>query len=324
MVRAFAVPLSAALVLAVVPASALAQTATGSFERTLKVTGPVEAVVVSGSGDIVVRSGGDGTVLVRGRISAGRGWAQGDPAAAIRRVEEQPPIVQEGNTIRIGELGGDTQHVSIDYDITVPAVTTLKAKSGSGDVSVEGLSRDADLSSGSGDLHASRLAGAVSASTGSGDVRLESTGAVRISTGSGDIVAVDVKGAATAKTGSGEVRLELAGTDAANVSVTGASGDVRISGARGTLTVQTASGDVSVEGAPGGAWSVTTASGDVTLSLPAAAAFSLDARSTSGHIESSAPVTMTGTTSGHEMRGEVRGGGPRLELRTVSGSISIR
>jgi DUF4097 and DUF4098 domain-containing protein YvlB len=226
----------------------------------------------------------------------------------------------------------DGIHVSItSYDaatdnivITVPAATALRAKSGSGDVTVEGLSREADLSSGSGDLHASRVTGAVSATSGSGDVRLQGTGAVRVSTGSGDIVAAGVNGAAVAKTGSGDVSLELTGGTGSDVSVSGASGEVRISGARGMLDVQTASGDVSIEGALGGDWSVSTASGDVVLALPAEASFSLDARSNSGHIETSAPVTMKGTLSRREVKGDVRGGGRRLQLRTASGSITIR
>ena len=325
MARMLVTVLSAALVSSVVPASA--QTTSGSFERMLKVNAPVDMVVVSGSGDIVVRAGGDGTAQVRGKVTASSGWmSTGDSAAAVRQVEQQPPIkFQEGNTIRIGELSSDLERrVSIAYDITVPAATTLKAKSGSGDVTVEGLSRDADLSSGSGDLNASRVTGAVGASSGSGDVRLQATGTVRISTGSGDIVATGVNGAATVKSGSGDVSIELTGAERSNVSVSAASGDVRISGAGGTLDVKSSSGNVSIQGTLGGAWSVSTASGDVVLSLPAQAGFSLDAQSNSGRIETSAPVTMAGTLSRREVKGDVRGGGPLLQLRTASGSITIR
>ena len=59
------------LVTLALPPIAAAQQATGSFERTLTVTGKPDLEVRSGSGSIEVRSGPAGRVEVRGRVSAG-------------------------------------------------------------------------------------------------------------------------------------------------------------------------------------------------------------------------------------------------------------
>jgi DUF4097 and DUF4098 domain-containing protein YvlB len=66
-----------------------------------------------------------------------------------------------------------------------------------------------------------------------------------------------------------------------------------------------------------------TASGSVTVRLPEQAAFDLEARTSSGHIESSHPITVQGTIGPREVRGKARGGGPLLELSTSSGNIHI-
>ena len=323
-IRALATAATAVAAFSLTPVAALA--AEGSFERTLTVTGPVQLSVVAGSGDVTVRAGAAGRVVVRGTIRESRGWlASGDAAEAIRRVEQQPPIVQEGNAIRVGELDDALNRlVSVSYDITVPEATELRAKSGSGDVVAEGLARDVELSSGSGDVRASALKAAARVSTGSGDVRLDGGVAVRASTGSGDIVATGVRGSASLQTGSGDIRLDLAQDQTGDVSVAAASGEVRITGVRGALDASTASGDLAVDGAIGGAWSLNTASGDISLTLSGVAGFILDAHTTSGSIDTSLPVTVSGEIERRALKGDVRGGGPVLKVRSSSGTIVIR
>lgn len=314
----------AALVLALAPVAALA--ADGKFERTLTVTGAVDLHVVSGSGSITVRRGAAGAVVVRGEITANRGWGGvDDPLAAVRQVEQQPPVVQEGNTIRVGRLDEEVaRRVSVSYDITVPESTGLDAKTGSGDIIAEGLGLGAQLQTGSGSVRGTDLGGGVSASAGSGDLALDGVGgALDASTGSGSIRASRVAGTVKARTGSGDVTVSVTGQGA--VAVSAASGDVEVAGAKSAVEVRSASGDVTVDGAPGGAWSVQSASGDVSLRLPADAKFSLDAHSTSGRIDvGGLPVTVSGVISRRELKGDVRGGGPRIEVRTASGDVTIR
>ena len=309
------------------PAAGAAQAVQGSFDRTLTVAGPADLDVTTGSGDIVLRTGPAGSVHVVGRIRAtnaplgiGRGAAE-----RVKALEANPPITQTGAAIRIGYISDRdlSQNVSISYEITAPAECKLRSRTGSGDQQIGDVSGPVDISSGSGDLVVGAVGGQVSASTGSGDI---TAGGVRGSfsarTGSGSVNASSVQGEITVSTGSGDVTVTQTGSGAVKVSV--ASGDVRLRGVRGGLQVDSASGDITVQGTPAAAWQVSSASGGVTLELPADAAFDLDARSSSGSIDSSHPVTMTGKIDRHSVTGQVRGGGPAVRVHTASGSIRIR
>ena len=82
----------------------------------------------------------------------------------------------------------NARDISVDYEITVPADTTIRTHSGSGDQTIEGTHGNVDLQSGSGDVKLSQLTGEIRLQTGSGNVRaLEISGPVRGGTGSGDI-----------------------------------------------------------------------------------------------------------------------------------------
>src|SRR5262245_17077742 len=85
------------LVLGALPLSAAA---TGHFERTLQVSGAVDLEVTSGSGNITVHTGGSNTVSVSAKIHASNSswlFGGGDAEDRIRRIEQHPPIEQQGN-----------------------------------------------------------------------------------------------------------------------------------------------------------------------------------------------------------------------------------
>ena len=286
------------------------QRAEGSFARTLKVSGPVDLDVQTGSGDIEVRIGQAGTVQVDARI---RAWARdsADAAARIREVEADPPVEQSGAVIRLGLRRSDRRDwdwnrgVSISYTVTVPPDTRLRTRTGSGDQLLAGVQRDVDAQSGSGDLRIGNVGGAVRASAGSGDITVAgSGGGVEARSGSGNVI---VNGAGTGRTGVG----------------TG-SGDVRVTGVRGPLSLHTASGDIEVEGTPAAPWNLAASSGNVRVVMSPDAAFDLEASSSSGRIESDSPVAVTGRLSRRVIRGQVRGGGPAVAISTASGDIEIR
>jgi hypothetical protein len=173
----------------------------GSFARTLRVTGPVRLHLDTGAGDVAVRTGNPGAVLVRGIIRI-EGSLFGDPAEARQKahyLESNPPIQQDGNLIRIGAGEGQEEgsahlrpfpkYICIDYEIEAPVDTQLAAKTGSGDFSVAGIQGPVRIEDGSGDLKLDSVRGAVRITAGSGDVSLDQSGAggMEIETGSGDI-----------------------------------------------------------------------------------------------------------------------------------------
>ncbi len=302
--------------------------AEGNFERTLKVTGPVDMEVLTGSGYIHVTTGAAGTVAVKAHVSVGEHLLAGESAEArLQRILSHPPLEQTGNIVRIGHVDDPElrQNVSISYDLVVPAETRLTSKTGSGDQSVEGIRGPLEMATGSGGLKAASIGGAVRASTGSGDINLQgANGNVQASTGSGTIRAVRVAGGFEASSGSGGIHLEQ--TAAGSVHASAGSGDIELHGVKGGLTVGTGSGDVQVEGEPAASWRVETASGSVRLQLPPQAGFEFSAHTSSGSINIAEvhQLTVSGTVTRHELRGRAHGGGNLVEVRTASGSIEVR
>ena len=302
---------------------ASAQAAQGAFERTLKVTGPVDLSIRSGSGDIRVIPGADGTVRVSARIRAYNTWFFfGDAAQRVREIEKNPPVEQDGNTIRLGHsLSNNFGNVGISYDVTVPARTTLNARTGSGTIDVGELLGPVQAHTGSGDIVLGRVGGPVVASTGSGGIEANGAQSLDARTGSGSIKAAAIGGPIKASSGSGEIRVALAARG--DVDVSSSSGNVAVTGIQGAARVSASSGAITVEGRPTGPWNVHSSSGGVTLRLPADAAFDLDARASSGGIDSRHPVTMVGQADRHRVQGKVRGGGALVAVSSSSGGIRI-
>jgi DUF4097 and DUF4098 domain-containing protein YvlB len=297
----------------------------GHFDRTLSVTGAVDLDVQTGSGEISVRTGDSSKVEIHGRIHANHGWFGAEAEQRVHEIEANPPIEQNGNTIRVGHIENHDwkNNISISYELVVPVQTKLRSESGSGDQVIAGIAGPADASSGSGRLRLSNIGGETHARTGSGDIELNGIqGAARVVAGSGSIRAIGIAGALTASSGSGSVKFEQ--TAAGDVEIGTGSGDVEIKGAKGALKVQSGSGSITAQGNPSGDWRLHTGSGDVTVELPQQAAFNLVARTSSGSIDSSREIAVQGKLSPRELQGKVGGGGPTVELSTSSGSIQIR
>jgi hypothetical protein len=299
----------------------------GAFDRSLRVSGPLELEVNSGSGNIYVRTGPGGTVQVHGRVRASGGpWATLSGRSAeerIREIERDPPIVQDGNRIEIGpkRWNDGWNGMSISYDITVPANARVQARSGSGDLEVADVAGPVEISTGSGDITLGRIRDDVTARTGSGDIELQGAASARTSTGSGNVIAQAVRGDIDARSGSGDIIVGQAGKGSVEVST--GSGNIELTGATGPLHVRASSGDIRLEGVPTSDWDVSASSGSVRLRLTEKAGVDLDLRSSSGRIETSVPITTRGSQSRRELRGQVRGGGPLVHVSTSSGGIIV-
>jgi DUF4097 and DUF4098 domain-containing protein YvlB len=301
--------------------------AEGSFDRTLKVSGTVDLTVSTGAGSITVRPGDASSVHVSAKIRVNEGShiTEAEAKDKVAKIEANPPIEQQGNTIRIGEIRDEElrHNVSISYEISTPANTQLKASTGSGSETLDGVKGPVEASTGSGSLHISHIGGELHATTGSGSITLDGVGGnVRASTGSGGIHADAIGGGLTAKTGSGNV--ELTQTAPGDVEAETGSGNIALHGVHGRIRAHAGSGSVTAEGSPTGDWSLHTASGSVTVRLPADAGFNLEASSGSGNISTTHELTVTGVIGGrHELHGKAHGGGPVISASTASGSIRV-
>ncbi len=268
-------------------APVMARAATGTFDRTLHVSGGAMLTVQTGAGYIHVTPGPAGVIHIVGHVQA-NGWSFGPSLAdRVQRVVNDPPIAQAGNTVTIGGQHQDwMNNVSVDYDITAPRGTQLEAGTGSGDL------RLADLNS-----------------------------SLRASTGSGGIQASGFTGHVELRTGSGDIRANL--QSAKDVSARSGSGSIAVTGVNGSLFAETGSGDIQITGRPAAGWRLRSGSGDVTLET-GNAPFSLDASTGSGDVHSDASISTHGTIGQHHIEGDVNGGGPTVHVETGSGDIRIR
>jgi hypothetical protein len=301
-VAMFAIALAALLT----STAAFASTPQGTFEKTLSVSGPVNLEVLTRSGDVTVRAGSTGSVLIRGKIYVGNHWLMGGRDADVHEIEQHPPIRQDGDNIHIDYV--DMKNISVDYEISVPADTTVRTHSGSGDQVIEGTR------------------GNVEAQTGSGDVKLANlTGEIRLQTGSGNIRAHQIAGAVRGGTGSGDIEIEE--TAAGDIDLHTGSGNITARGVQGGFHGEAGSGDITAEGTQSGPWEIRTGSGNVRVHLPANAAFDADISTSSGSIDVGSPIEMTVQgrldDTHKQIHGKVHGGGPLLKVRTGSGDIHI-
>jgi DUF4097 and DUF4098 domain-containing protein YvlB len=292
------------LSLLLLPALLYART-DGHFDRTLSVNGSVSLDVVTGSGDITVRTGGSNQAVIHGTVHSSN-WVFGDDNA-VQKVESNPPIEQNGNSIRLGyNLPDDVKHhVSINYEITVPADANLQAHSGSGNVDISGVRLSVDAETGSGDIRLRDLGSRVKAHTGSGNIRGDSIGAPF-----------------TGQTGSGDIEADLTGSG--DVDVHTGSGTIRVRGIKGGMRAQTGSGNIESDGNVTAPWTLHSGSGNITLAVSSGSGFNLDLHTSSGSIHTDLPITVQGTLGKNQLRGTVKGGGPDVQVSTGSGDVEVR
>ena len=266
---------------------AIAAPADGSFDRSLTVSGPVQLEVKTDSGGISVRRGAAGSVRVHAVLTAQHGWlSSGDVEERIRRLESNPPIEQNGNSVRIGFVREHDllRNISMRLEIETPAGTELSARADSGGIRVSGVG------------------GRVECKTDSGGIEIEDAGSdVRAEADSGGIHIQHVKGSVYARVDSG-------GIDAMEVG--------------GAIDAQADSGHIGLSQTSAASIRAKADSGGITVKLAPGAGYDVSAAADSGHI-SVPEMTVSSSFSRHHVEGKVRGGGPLVDIRVGSGGVTI-
>jgi Putative adhesin len=223
--------------------------------------------------------------------------------------------------------------VTVDYTIRVPTETTVELRSVSGDIELQNLQGEVRIQSVSGDQ---RL------------VNIRNLGLARTVSGDIDVTDVDSATEASVTTVNGDVRARNLKTS--RLEVRTISGDLELLDLQcDRLEVSSVSGNVHFRGllAPTGRYDLHSQYGNLTLGL-STGGFDLDAHSYSGNIQTDFPVLVQEVNSGPRVvrqpddlqRGRGRGRGPRttltrtlrgsyerggamVEVRTMSGNITI-
>jgi DUF4097 and DUF4098 domain-containing protein YvlB len=212
---------------------------TDSDTQTRTYAGVQRLVVEAGAADLTV-TGGDRSDV---RVELHRRWSWRKPTVNGRL---EDGVLRLGRGCRGAILG--TCDVTIR--IQAPAGIPLVVRTGSGNVTAEGMRAGVDLRTGSGDVRGSLLQGTVTAHTRSGNVAVEQvTGDVEVTSGSGDVSATAVAGHnIKVRTSSGNASIEAMAPAPELVAASTGSGDIEVLVPDEPYRVETdtGSGDVDV------------------------------------------------------------------------------
>ena len=243
----------------------------GSFDRTLRVDGPVDLEVLSRSGRIRVSVGAGDAVHVVAQIRAYGSltwWHMYSPTEQVKMLEATPPIEQSGNRISIGQIADDAlaSNVAISYDLTVPANTRLRTTSRSGDQAIDAIQGPVTASSRSGSIRIRRVPGDLDVDTRSGEVELlDQTSNVRVVSRSGRVMLEGQPRTWTVATRSGDVEVALPQDGGAQIEIDSRSGSVDSSRPIEMRSSESRSRMRGIIGRGGGRLEVTTRSGSVRI-----------------------------------------------------------
>ncbi|HSN76073.1 MAG TPA: DUF4097 family beta strand repeat-containing protein [Anaerolineae bacterium] len=296
-------------------------------------------------GDLSVKAGGGDQLGLRARLRSD------DESELVTIVADGVLIVK--NRSDNGWLVRNANRIDVALTIPRDAAVVVTAKTGLGDVNVEGVPGLREVLTGKGDVSAVGGSSPLTIKTGKGDVAVRSwRGDLHVTTGKGDVAISDLTGGLQMITGAGDTAVErwqangggdheiktgsgdvaLRDAQAQSLEVTTGRGDcVLRQVALRTLQAKTGYGNLTLEGDPlGGQWEVRTGKGDLALALSATAAARVEAATRHGSVRSELPqvkVARPGPVSQHGLRTiVVIGDEPRAEIRleTNKGDISVR
>jgi DUF4097 and DUF4098 domain-containing protein YvlB len=302
---------------------AMGPAATGNFDRTLTVSGPIRLEINNTSGDVSITGSGDGQVHVHAEARAS-GMGFESPDKRISELLANPPIEQHGNIVRIGGEMRRLRNVNVSYVIEVPRDTEIASSVLSGAQMIQEVRGPVKAEAASGSIRVSHVERQTQLSTLSGSIRADSIGDdIRANSASGTVTVSNIKGDVRISALSGSTQITKPG---GRVEASTASGSLDVEGATSDVKAHAASGRVNVQGNPGASsyWDLKTASGSVQLDVPSNSSFHLAAEAVSGEIKTDIPI-MVEEQGKHSLRARVGSGtGGRVEVRTVSGEIRLR
>jgi DUF4097 and DUF4098 domain-containing protein YvlB len=293
----------------------------GSFDRSLDVSGPIRLELSNVAGDIAIVGSADGKVHVHGDVRVS-GFGLGNPQKRLDDIVASPPVELKGATLRIGKETGRLRNVAIAYSIEVPRETEVNSSSVSGSQTVRNVRGPVQAESVSGSVHAQDIGREVRLSSISGTVTAENCGDdVHATSVSGDVDVAKAKGDVLAHAVSGNVDVKNPG---GRVDADTSSGTVDVRDADGDVKAHATAGRVTVQGNPTGNsyWDLKTVSGSVDIAVPSSASFHLSAGAVTGQIRAQIPI-MIEEQGKHSLRAHMGDGGGRVEIHTVSGAIEV-
>jgi len=253
----------------------------------LETNGSFSLTNVSGNIDVNSWDKEEVKMMAKKSISS---WGTDNPEELLNKIEIE--ISSQPKNLKIHTrypVLSWVKNVRVDYQLWIPATSSTQLESVSGNIQM------AD--------HLNR----VHAKTVSGNIKLNNIkGNVEVKTVSGKVNALQIKGDIKANSVSGN--LIFRDCEGRFSSLHSTSGNIEAE----LLTLDEDASDMSL----------TTVSGDINLYLPDEASFDLNIKTVSGEIDTKFKVLIESVKK-NQLVGEVGAGGLDIELRTISGDISL-
>jgi DUF4097 and DUF4098 domain-containing protein YvlB len=240
---------------------------------------PISATLVIVAGDVRITAGDAGTTTVTVEPTDAAN-DEDRKSAEMTRVEcADGRLLVKQPKLR-SWLSRDTGG-SIDVTVALPAGSDVSADAALADFTADGPLGEARFKTGLGSIHLASVA-TLKARAGLGDVVVEHvTGDADVTTGSGELRLRAVDGAAVIKNSNGDSWL---GTVSGDLRVRAANGRIDIEQARGSVVAKAANGDVRLGEAVRGSVVLETSLGDVELGIPDGTSAYLDVRAGAGRV----------------------------------------
>ena len=223
-------------------------------------------------------------------------------------------VANSGNAVRIRTVRPDPQHsnAGAKYVIRVPRRTELEdVHSSNGSLRVEDIDGNMHLATSNGSVHLARIRGDVDARSSNGNAEVQDVrGNVNFRTSNGGVHGENVEGAFEAQTTNGGIRVHLRDAEAGR--------PIRLATSNGGI-------DLQVDAPRQNDVVASTSNGTITLRLPSGVSGNVHASTNSnGSVRSDFDILIHGgEISKHRMDGAIGGGGPRIDLSTSNGNISL-
>ena len=296
------------------------------FERSFDAP-PGTVVDISTIRGAIEVSGGVGPrVAVRGTATVRLGFNV--PVNAIelaRKVAANPPVGQEGETIRLTQpaLDEERRAMTVSYVVSVPPGVELRTSTDSGATAITGVTGRVSVTTQSGGTDLARLGGSAEVNGSSGAVRVDAVaGDLAVKTQSGAITLRGLGRGLRVRTQSGGVVARFVGQEGQS-DVETHSSSIDLVGVRGGLNAVSNNGHIRVAGAPGAAWDVMVGSSSIELFFDRSTPLELDATSGSGDVYVTGLRLDKASSAKGSHTGTLGGGGPLVRASTRSGSVRI-
>ena len=294
-------------------------------------------------------------VSVRKKIRAEK---EEDAVSYNNKTKPQITVADKVVTVNANTRGAGDKGVTTDMDIYVPANTALVITSGRGDVTIAGMSSNAEINHHRGEVNINDHTGNISLNLNGSSARLAHVkGDVTIQGRANEVAVEDVDGAVhlngefmesvrlvrvsqTVSFHSSRTDMEFSRLDgrldldsgdlradslAGPMHLTTRSKDIALEGLSGDLRLEDSNGTVEVGLYKPGNIQIDNRKGDVQVSIPPNTAIKVEARTRQGEIESDFDeIKVDNRDKESSANGSIGTNGPRLVMNCDKGTIEIR